>query len=109
MPNLYDKKGEPICWKDCETMRKALEPYGLKDTGPIEDQNMYVVNDNATFKKVSGIMTNIQRRMNANPEKRYLVVYVIACHGMNNGGEQMIVLNEFNKKTGFYKLYGIEA
>ena len=48
MPDLKNKQGEPICWQDCELMRKHLEPYGIKDTGPIKDKNMYILNDNAT-------------------------------------------------------------
>ena len=90
-------------------MREALERYGIKDTGPIEDENLYVINDNATFKKTSSIMKNIRQRIANNPDKNYLVVYVLAGHGMIAAGKQVMLLNEFNKSTGFYKFWGIEG
>ena len=109
MADLKDKNGDLICWKDCETMRLALEPFGVTDTGPIENQNMYIINNDATIKKVNKVMANIHRRIKENKQTRYFVIYVLASHGMVNGGQQMIVLNEFNKASGFYKIFGIEA
>ena len=109
MPDLVDKNGEPLCWKDCEDMRAVLEPFGVTDTGPIEDKNMYILNNNATAKKVNKMMGNIKRRMKNNPKRNYLVIYVLAGHGMISGGRQILLLNEYNKSTGFYKLFGIEG
>ena len=49
MPDLKDAKtGEKLCWKDCEIMRDAFQRYGITDTGPIDDKNLYILNDNAT-------------------------------------------------------------
>ena len=43
-----------------------------------------------------------------NPDKNYLIVYVLASHGIQSSGKQIVLLNEFNKGTGFYKAWGIE-
>ena len=110
MPNLVNKKtGESFCWADCETMRKCLERYSITDTGPVDDKNMYIINDNATSAKMRKVMTNIRKRLLAEPHKNFLIVYVFAGHGMNACGKQVLLLNEYNKKSGFYKMFGAEA
>ena len=38
-----------------------------------------------------------------------LFVWLIAGHGIEVNGQQMFVLNEFDKKSGFNKLYPIEG
>ena len=67
MPDLIDEQGEPLCWQDCETMQKVLAQFGMTDTGPIEDKNMYIMNNNATLKKVNSVMDNIKKRIKNNP------------------------------------------
>ena len=54
-------------------------------------------------------MVDIEKRIKSNPQKKYLVIYVIACHGMNSNGQQVIVLNEYEKSSGFYKIFGMES
>ena len=34
-------------------MRSILEKYDIKDTGPIDDENLYLLNDNATSAKMN--------------------------------------------------------
>ena len=109
MADLKDKNGEGLCWKDCETMREVLEEFGVTDTGPIEDKNMYIIKDNATIKKTNAVIKSLKVRLKANPKKNFLVIYVLAGHGMIAGGKQIMLLNEYSKNTGFYKLFGIEA
>ena len=52
---------------------------------------------------------DIKRRIEKNPDKKYLVIYVLAGHGMITAGKQVMLMNEYNDKTGFYKFYGVEA
>ena len=40
---------------------------------------------------------------------KFLIVYVIAGHGITSSGKQMVVLNQFDKSTRFYKMWGIEG
>ena len=87
MSNLKDKNGASLPLKDCEEMREALKRYGITDTGPIGDENLYVLNDNATAAKIRKVMQNIRHRIASDPEKNYLVVYVLAGHGMIVSGK----------------------
>ena len=41
-------------------------------------------------------MKNIKQRIGSNPEKNFLVVYVLAGHGMIDSGKQVMLLNEFH-------------
>ena len=77
-------------------MRVQLEQYGIKDTGPVDDKNLYVLNDNATAAKIRDVMKNIRHRISSNPEKNFLVVYVLAGHGMIDSGKQVMLINEFH-------------
>ena len=110
MPDLKSKKsGKSYSWKDCEKMRECLERYNITDTGPIEDKNLYVIDDNATAAKMKKVMSSIRRRLRAEPNKNFLIVYVFAGHGMNACGKQVMLLNDYDEKTGFYKMFGAEA
>ena len=43
-----------------------------------------------------------------NSDERLAVVYVFVCHGIHLDGKQIVVLNDYNKKTGFYKTFNAE-
>ena len=48
MPNLTDKKKESLTKKDCDKMRDVLGRFGIKDTGPVGDENLYVLYEDTT-------------------------------------------------------------
>ena len=52
---------------------------------------------------------SIKNRLKENPDKKYLIVYVLAGHGIQSAGRQVVLMNEFHKRTGFYKFWGIEG
>ena len=54
------------------------------------------------------VMANIRKRLDE-PNTNFLIVYVFAGHGMDAFGKQVMLLNEYNKKTGFYRMFGAEA
>ena len=54
-------------------------------------------------------MSSIRTRLGAHPQTKHLIVYVLAGHGFNVSGKHIMLLNEYSKRTGFYKLWGIEA
>ena len=88
MDDLIDAKtGEALCWKDCKTLYGALERYGITDTGPVGDEQLYILNDDATSKKKSHIVSNIRNRLKNNPEKKYLIIFMMAGHGMIESGK----------------------
>ena len=105
-PDVVDKNGDPLCWKDCETIRNVLKQFGFKDDGQLEE---YIFNDDATKRTLATAMMSIKKKMMNNPVKKYLVIYVIAGYGCIEDGQQTIALNEYNCITGFYKLFPMEA
>ena len=42
------------------------------------------------------------------PPINYLVMFLFAGHGMIKEGAQVLLYNEFDKKTGFYKMFKAE-
>ena len=44
-----------------------------------------------------------------NPNEKILIVFILAGHGMQMAGKQVVLLNEFNRGTAFYKFWGIEG
>ena len=48
MADLTDENGESECSKDCEKMRRIFKQYSIEDTGPVGDENLYVVDENGT-------------------------------------------------------------
>ena len=82
MPDLVDKQGKSLCWKDCETIRNAFERYNIVDTGPPDEKDLYVFNDNATSAKITKVISNIKRRLLENPDKNFLIFLILAGHGM---------------------------
>ena len=43
-----------------------------------------------------------------NPDKNILIIFAIAAHGMQDSGRQVVLLNDFDEKTGFYRRWQIE-
>ena len=98
MPDL------PATKQDCLTLRVALEAYGIVDRGP---DNMYVMDD-PNMKRVRAVKRSLMMMLKDNPDKKVLIVFILAGHGMQMSGKQVVLLNEFNADTGFYKFWGIE-
>ena len=42
------------------------------------------------------------------PDTSVFIVYLFACHGVQREGKQCAVVNEYDKRTGFYRLYPAE-
>ena len=51
----------------------------------------------------------ILKRIKSEPKKKFVLVYLIAGHGIQTGGLQTVVINEFDEKTRFYKIWGVES
>ena len=41
--------------------------------------------------------------------EKVLVVYIFASHGIQENGSQGVVINEFDKSSGYYKIWKAEA
>ena len=61
-----------------------------------------------SYKKVFNTRTRISKRLKAHPDQTFLLLYGLAGHGMQVHGRQVLLTNTFDKKTGFYKMWGVE-
>ena len=43
-----------------------------------------------------------------NPDKNYTVIHLYAGHGMIASGKQVVLMNQFNRPSRFYKWIGVE-
>ena len=94
LANLKDEHGNSLCKKDIDKIRPILEMYGINDNGP---NDLYIINETAiTRKAVTGPINDIKKRLGASPEKTFLIVFVIAGHGMQDSGHQVIPVNQLN-------------
>ena len=50
----------------------------------------------------------IKAGKDAKPPVNYLVIFLFAGHGMIKDGSQVLLYNEFDEKTGFYKMFRAE-
>ena len=96
----------PDCKCDIDVIRKCVAKYGITDMGR---NNIYLLDDTPTYSRVFKVRTGIAKRLKASPDNTFLLVYALAGHGMQMDGRQIILINQYDKKTGFYKLWGIEA
>ena len=51
---------------------------------------------------VDQVRTGIRKRIVASPDKKFLVVYVVACHGMQVAGRQVALINGLDKLSSFF-------
>ena len=64
------------------------------------------VRDKKVINKVRG---DLKKRAEANPDRKMLIFYGFAGHGMQVDGEQVVIINQLNKRTGFYEWWAVEA
>ena len=50
----------------------------------------------------------LNKRARVNPEKKILIVFALASHGMQDSGRQVVLLNDFNAKKGFFNTWQVE-
>ena len=53
-------------------------------------------------------VVSIKKILHNSPTDVTLILSVFASHGMIQSGRQTILINEFEKATGFYRLIGAE-
>ena len=56
----------------------------------------------ASFEKY--IMSQLQNK----PDQKIVIFYGFACHGIAENGKQTVLVNTFNKSTGFYRFWPVE-
>ena len=97
MPDLLS------CKDDCATIKTALDRYNVTDTC----DGLYWMEDPDQM-RIKQVKSSLLKKLRNNPKEKILIVFVLAGHGMQMSGKQVLLINEFNKYTGFYKFWGIE-
>ena len=70
--------------------------------------NKNLEEDSVVLKELTKIYRNIMKEHQGKPNTPQLNIFFFACHGIDKNANQHIVLNEFNKSTGFYTLQNSE-
>ena len=70
---------------------------------------MYNLQNNPKLSSIIKATSNIKRRLSQHPDKKFLIFYVVAGHGVMIDGRVAVLVNEFKKSDTFYKIFGAEA
>ena len=71
------------CKKDCKTFKNAMKEYKITDTGP---EDIYNMDSNPKDDTIKETVKEIKIRLRDNPDKNFLIFYILAGHGMVMGG-----------------------
>ena len=84
---------------DTETIKTHLELFGVSECYDMIDP---------TKARVSEVMKDVKEDIKVNPDQQFLIIVTVAGHGMQLDGRQITVINEHDKKFGFYKKWVVE-
>ena len=89
-------------------MREVLTKWGAIDVSKFDSQ--YNLMDDPIYLKIDKVKKQfLMKKFRMKPEENYTVIYTIAAHGILRDGKQTVLINEYDKKTGFYKVWNVEA
>ena len=91
------------CYRDCDLMADVFKKFGFT-----QPEKFFKLRDSPYLTYFKSNMA-LKKRFEKNPDKKYAVFYVYAGHGIQMGGRQFMVLNEFEKASNYYRLYGAEV
>ena len=74
----------PSAKDDCHTLRVPLERYQICDNG---DNGIYNLDDDPSWTQLVTAKSDIQNRLKNNPDVNFLVIYVVASHGIHRDGK----------------------
>ena len=72
------------------------------------DTNATAVQEFTNYGSFLEYRCSLGKQFKQNPEINYVVIFVVAGHGMNERGQQIMLINEFNPKTNWYKMFNLE-
>ena len=78
------------------------------DVGTQEGQ-LIRLTDIRDKKVINKVRADLKKCAEANPDRKMLIFYGFAGHGMQVDGEQVVIINQFNRRTGFYEWWAAEA
>ena len=94
--------------EDCRLFEDTFQKYGDLYFGP---NDMYKVVEDPSYKDIMNLKNQLFKELKTWKEdnQKPLVIYIFACHGIQESGSQGVVVNEFDKRTEFYKIWKAEA
>ena len=87
-----------------------MKKYGIINSGPMNhytERHMYDLRD-PSWDNLREARSHLRKRFINEPHCNFLVFYIFACHGIVDSGKQTVMVNDFNKRTRYYHLYGAE-
>ena len=93
------------CRADIEEIRIMAARYLISDYGK---NDRYLLNDTPSYKKVLKTRSKLSNRIKTHPNETFLIIYALAGHGMQVNGRQVLLVNDFDKNTAFYRMWGVE-
>ena len=88
--------------KDAKDLKDAVDKY------KISEEDKYYLLQNCNKEKVLKVFEEIDQTFIENQNKRYVIFYLFACHGIHKEGTQYVAINELDAETGFYQLFDAE-
>ena len=89
--------------EEFEAISNALKHYGVTN-----EEDFYILR-NPRFAQCENTSENLRNKLEDNPDTNHLILFVITGHGMNEAGQQVLLINEYDESTKFYKRYAFEA
>ena len=86
------------CKDDCLTFSGAMTHYAAK---PITEHWLA----DPSLKECIGLMNTVNKKFRDEPDKNFLLMIDVAGHGMNCNGQQVLLINEFDPNSKWYKFW----
>ena len=93
----------PATVDDTAAFKSAMNYYGITN-----EEDFYNLHD-PTLNECNAVFRELIKKFAENPDTNYLILFVFAGHGMNASGQQVLLVNEFDKPSNFYKKLDVEA
>ena len=94
-------------WDDVQELKYLFKNYGYdpKFMGP---NGVTFDLQDPTWLECMSVEKAVRQLLNKAADEKIAIIWVCASHGGQNNGLQTVVVNQYNKKTGYYKLWGVE-
>ena len=91
----------PGIYNDLHNFMRILNRF---EFGPDDIETLM----NQKFKDLANMLLKIDRLLKSNPLETTLVFSCYASHGMIMDGRQVVLVNEYAQKNGFYRVFAAE-
>ena len=81
--------------------------YGIKD-----EKDVYLLDEDPTLEEAHSVMRTIAKRIKdgkkETPARNFVIICLFAGHGILMDGFQVLLVNEYNSATMYYKMFTAE-